>query len=69
MLPIGGMLFFFAVQNIGVGIPTPITSTNPIMVPIIGVMIGIESLTRKQFIGIMARVIRTVIIVIRFVLP
>jgi drug/metabolite transporter (DMT)-like permease len=61
---LGASLFFFAVQNIGAGIPTPISSTNPIIASIIGSLFGIEQLSRKQFSGIMTVVLGIILIVV-----
>ena len=61
---IGASLFFFAVQNIGAGIPTPISSINPIMAVIIGSILGIEFITRKQSFGVLSCVLGTIVILI-----
>jgi drug/metabolite transporter (DMT)-like permease len=61
---IGATLFFFAVQNIGAGIPTPISSTNPIWAVIIGSILGIEYITKKQSTGVLFCVIGTITILL-----
>ncbi|MHA2168992.1 MAG: EamA family transporter [Candidatus Kariarchaeaceae archaeon] len=61
---IGASAFFLAVQRIGAAIPTPISSTNPIIAVIIGFLTGIELIEQKQLIGIMCCVLGTLIIVI-----
>ncbi|MCY3412276.1 MAG: DMT family transporter [Candidatus Heimdallarchaeota archaeon] len=60
---IGATLFFAAVQYIGAAIPTPITSTNPIIAVVIGKYLGIEKINGKQMIGILSSVLGTIIIV------
>ena len=60
----GASLFFFAVQNIGAAIPTPISSTNPIWAVLIGTIFGIEFITRKQMLGVFSCVIGTIIILL-----
>lgn len=62
---IGASSFFFAVQNIGAAIPTPITSTNPIISVVIGKLFGIENINKQQFTGIIFSVLGTIIIVIQ----
>ena len=62
---IGASSFFFAVQKIGAGIPTPITSTNPIISVVFGKLFGIENINKQQFIGIIFSVLGTIIIVIQ----
>ncbi|OLS21842.1 MAG: hypothetical protein HeimC3_33640 [Candidatus Heimdallarchaeota archaeon LC_3] len=60
----GATLFFFAVQNIGAGIPTPISSTNPIWAVLVGTLFGIEFITRKQMLGVFSCVMGTIIILL-----
>ncbi|RMG25141.1 MAG: DMT family transporter [Methanobacteriota archaeon] len=61
---IGASAFFFAVQKIGASIATPITSTNPIIASILGVILGTENISAIQLYGIIITVIGTIIIVI-----
>ena len=61
---IGASAFFFAVQNIGASIATPITSTNPIIASILGVLTKTETISQNQFYGIVITVLGTIIIVI-----
>ena len=61
---IGASAFFLAVQRIGAAIPTPISSTNPIIAVIIGFFAGIEFIEKKQLIGILCCVLGTLVIVI-----
>lgn len=60
---IGASAFFFAVQKIGAAIATPISSTNPIVASIIGVVSKTESISLVQFLGIIVTVIGTIVIV------
>jgi drug/metabolite transporter (DMT)-like permease len=61
---IGSTVFFFAVQNIGASIPTPISSLNPIIAVLIGYYLKLEKINRNQFIGVLFSVLGTIIIVI-----
>ncbi len=61
---IGATIFFFAIQIGGAAIPTPVSSTNPIIATLIGLGLGIEEVTRKQFSGIVMSVLGTIIIVL-----
>ncbi|MHA2251732.1 MAG: EamA family transporter [Candidatus Kariarchaeaceae archaeon] len=61
---IGASIFFIAIQRIGAAIPTPISSTNPIIASLIGYFAGIELIQRKQFFGILLCVLGTIVIVL-----
>ncbi len=61
---IGATIFFFAIQIGGAAIPTPVSSTNPIIATLIGLGLGIEEVSRKQFSGIVMSVLGTIIIVL-----
>ncbi|MHA2362550.1 MAG: DMT family transporter [Candidatus Hodarchaeales archaeon] len=61
---IAATLFFYAIQNIGASIPTPISSIYPIIATLIGVILGIETITKKQFTGITTCVFGTILIII-----
>lgn len=61
---VGASLFTYSIQLIGASIPTPITATNPIIASFIGLKLGIETLSRKQFIGIVLSVIGVIIVII-----
>lgn len=58
-------IFFSVIQRIGTAIPTPVSSTSPIAASIFGYIYGIESLSKKQFLGILICVIGTIIILIK----
>jgi len=60
---IGATAFFIAVERIGAAIPTPISSTYPIVATIIGLFLRIEEVSKKQFVGIIFSVLGTVIII------
>lgn len=62
---IGASSFFFAVQQIGAAIPTPITSTSPIISVVFGKIFGIENINKQQFLGIIFSVLGTITIVIQ----
>ena len=62
---IGASSFFYAIQKIGAAIPTPITSTNPIISVVFGKFFGIEDINKQQFLGIVFSVIGTITIVIQ----
>ncbi|MHA2253727.1 MAG: DMT family transporter [Candidatus Kariarchaeaceae archaeon] len=61
---LGASIFFLAIQNIGAAIPTPISSTNPIIASIIGYYLGIEVLSKRKFIGILLSVTGTILILL-----
>ncbi len=61
---IGASMFFIAVQSIGAAIPTPISSTNPVFAAIFGYYLGIEIISKKQFMGILITVAGIILIVI-----
>jgi len=60
----GATMFFLAIQIGGASIPTPVSSTNPIIATLIGLALGIDQVTKKQFSGIILSVVGTIIIVI-----
>lgn len=62
---IGGVCFFFAIEMIGAARATPISSINPLISVIIGVLILKEKLTRLQAFGIILILIGSVIISIQ----
>lgn len=59
----GASFFFAAVQQIGAAIPTPISSTNPIIASIIAQLLGIDQLNFRQFLGILVTVLGVIVIV------
>lgn len=61
---IGAAIFFLAVQRIGAAIPTPISSTNPIVATIFGYSLGLEQIQVRQFFGILCCVLGTIIVVL-----
>ncbi|MCE7735363.1 MAG: DMT family transporter [Candidatus Heimdallarchaeota archaeon] len=61
---IGAVAFFWAVQMIGAGIPTPISSVNPVIASVIGIFYGLEKITTKQFLGILFSVLGTITILV-----
>ncbi|MFV2014542.1 MAG: DMT family transporter [Candidatus Heimdallarchaeota archaeon] len=61
---IGASAFFWAVQMIGAGIPTPISSINPVIASVIGIFYGLEKITTKQFLGILFSVLGTITILL-----
>ena len=61
---IGASVFFWAVQMIGAGIPTPISSINPVIASVIGIFYGLEKITTKQFLGILFSVLGTITILL-----
>ncbi|MHA2504347.1 MAG: EamA family transporter, partial [Candidatus Kariarchaeaceae archaeon] len=61
---VGASLFFWAVQLIGAAVPTPISSTNPIVAALMGQILGIEQINFKQFTGIIVTVLGIIMIVL-----
>lgn len=61
---IGASAFFWAVQLIGAGIPTPISSLNPVIASVIGIFYGLEKIGNKQFLGILFSVLGTITILL-----
>ncbi len=61
---VGASLFTYSIQLIGAAIPTPISATNPVIASLIGLKLGLETLSRKQFIGIVLSVIGVIIVII-----
>lgn len=61
---IGSSAFFWAVQLIGAGVPTPISSINPVIASMIGVFYGLEKIKPKQFLGILFSVLGTITILV-----
>lgn len=62
---VGGVSFFFAIEMIGAATATPISSINPLVSVIIGVLILKEKLTPKQAFGIILILLGSIIISIQ----
>lgn len=59
---IGGVFFFSSIDMIGAGRASPISSINPLISVILGVILLKENLTKKQVIGIVLATIGSILV-------